>query len=89
MDYRAVGTLKLSQPNSSGNSVGGAVNNWNVKLNSKLPLDVTANLGAGEANLDLGKLNLNDPVDTLIIFWSCPPGDLGERRQVNAVTVPY
>ena len=47
MDYRAVGALKLSQPNSSGNSVGGAVNNWNVKLNS------------------------------------------GERRQVNAVTVPY
>lgn len=59
VDYRAGGTLTLSQPNSSGNSVGGAVNNWNVKLNSKLPLDVTANLGAGEANLDLGKLNLN------------------------------
>ena len=58
-DYRADGTLKLSQPHLSGSSVGSSVNNWDVKLNSELPLDVTASLGAGEANLDLGKLNLN------------------------------
>jgi hypothetical protein len=59
VDYRAGGTLRLSQPNSSGSRLGSAVNNWDVKLNSELPLNVTANLGAGEANLDLGKLNLN------------------------------
>ncbi len=63
VDYRAggasTGELKLSQPNSSGSSFGNSVNNWDVKLNEELPLDVTANLGAGEANLDLGKMNLN------------------------------
>jgi hypothetical protein len=63
VDYRAGGTstgeLKLSQPNSSGSSFGNSVNNWDVKLNDELALDVTANLGAGEANLDLGKMNLN------------------------------
>ncbi len=63
VDYRAggasTGELKLSQPNSSGSSFGNSVNNWDVKLNDGLPLDVTANLGAGEANLDLGKMNLN------------------------------
>ena len=30
-----------------------------MKLNGELPLDVTANLGAGEANLELGKMNLS------------------------------
>jgi hypothetical protein len=63
VDYHAGGTstgeLKLSQPNSSGSSFGNSVNNWDVKLNDELALDVTANLGAGEANLDLGKMNLN------------------------------
>ena len=63
VDYRAGGTstgeLKLSQPNSSGSSFGNSVNNWDVKLNDGPALDVTANLGAGEANLDLGKMNLN------------------------------
>jgi hypothetical protein len=63
VDYKAGGTstgeLTLSQPNSSGSSFGNSVNNWDVKLNDALPLDVTANLGAGEANLDLGKMNLN------------------------------
>ena len=63
VDYRAGGTstgeLKLSQPNSSGNSFGNSVNNWDVKLNDELPLDITANLGAGEANLELGKMNLS------------------------------
>jgi hypothetical protein len=63
VDYRAgatsTGELKLSQPNSSGNSFGNSVNNWDVNLNGELPLDVTAHLGAGEANLELGKMNLS------------------------------
>ena len=63
VDYRAGGTstgeLKLSQPTSSGSGFGNSVNNWDVKLNDEPALDVTANLGAGEANLDLGKMNLN------------------------------
>jgi hypothetical protein len=63
VDYRAggasTGELKLSQPNSSGSSFGNSVNNWDVKLNGDLPLDISANIGAGEAHLDLGRMNLN------------------------------
>ncbi len=63
VDYRAgaasTGELKLSQPSSSGSSLGNSVNIWRVKLNGDLPLDLTASLGAGEANLDLGDLNLD------------------------------
>lgn len=60
VDYRAgaVGDVKIVQPSSTG-GFGNTVNNWNVKLNGDLPLEITANLGAGEATLDLGKLNLN------------------------------
>jgi hypothetical protein len=60
VDYRAgtTGELKISQPNSSGSSFGNTVNRWDVKLNGELPLDVTANIGAGEANLVLGKMNV-------------------------------
>jgi len=60
VDYRAgaTGELKISQPSSTG-SFGNTVNNWTVKLNSELPIEVTANLGAGEANLELGTLNLS------------------------------
>ena len=63
VDYRAggasTGDLKLSQPSSSGSSLGHSVNNWRVMLNGDLPLDLTASLGAGEANLDLGDMNLD------------------------------
>lgn len=62
VDYRAggtsVGELKLSQPNSSGSSFGNTVNHWDVKLNGDLPLEISANLGAGEAHLALGTMNL-------------------------------
>jgi hypothetical protein len=63
VDYRAGGTttgeLTLSQPNSSGSSFGNSANNWDVTLTGDLPLEISANLGAGEANLDLGRMNLN------------------------------
>jgi hypothetical protein len=63
VDYRAggasTGELKVSQPSSSGSSFGNSVNSWDVKLNGDLPLDVAASLGAGEANLDLGEMNLS------------------------------
>ncbi|HKY19719.1 MAG TPA: toast rack family protein [Vicinamibacterales bacterium] len=62
VDHRPGGTmgeLRISQPNSSGSSFGGTVNKWDVRLNGDLPLDVEASLGAGEANLALGKMNLS------------------------------
>ena len=59
VDHRggAAAELKISQPSSTG-SFGNTVNDWDVKLNGELPIEVSANLGAGEANLELGRVNL-------------------------------
>jgi hypothetical protein len=60
VDYRAGasgGDLTISQPKDS-HSFGNTVNAWELKLNGQLPLEITANLGAGEANLELGHMNL-------------------------------
>ena len=57
VDYRA-GMLSVSQPKSSSASFGNTVNNWTVKLHRELPIDLKADLGAGEANLELGAMNL-------------------------------
>jgi hypothetical protein len=59
VDYSAAtGDVKIAQPSSSG-SFGNTVNNWDLKLNSDVPMAIAANIGAGEATLDLGKLNLS------------------------------
>jgi hypothetical protein len=52
------GELSLSQP-SHATGFGNTVNEWEVKVNGTLPVDLTANLGAGEATLELGQLDLN------------------------------
>jgi hypothetical protein len=57
VDYKA-GELTLSQPNYAA-SFGNSVNNWRVNLNRTLPLEITANLGAGEAKFELGETNLS------------------------------
>ncbi len=53
------GELSLSQPGSSGCSFGNSVNKWDLTLNRELPMEVKADLGAGEANLELGQINLS------------------------------
>lgn len=59
VDYKAgSGELLLSQPGYSA-SFGNGVNNWDVTLNGDVPLEFTAHLGAGEANLELGRMNLS------------------------------
>jgi len=60
VDYRAngqVGDLTISQPDRSG-GFGNTVNTWELKLSDQVPLDVTASLGAGEADLRLGQMDL-------------------------------
>ena len=57
VDYKA-GELTLSQPSYSA-SFGNSVNNWNVNFNSALPLEIIANIGAGEAKFELGEMNLS------------------------------
>ncbi len=51
------GELLVEQP---GSSHGGhdSKYKWNLRLNDKVPLDVVTHLGAGEAHLNMGTLNL-------------------------------
>jgi hypothetical protein len=59
IDYKAAtGEISLSQPTYSA-SFGNAVNRWDVTLNSDVPMELLLNLGAGEANLELGRMNLS------------------------------
>lgn len=51
------GDLSIEQPSSS-KSTNNVTYTWNLRFNDKLPLDVSANLGAGEAHLNLGTVNL-------------------------------
>jgi hypothetical protein len=60
VDHRAGATsvLTVAQPNTVG-SFGNTVNDWDVKLNGDVPLEIKTDLGAGEANLELGRMNLS------------------------------
>jgi hypothetical protein len=51
------GTLRIEQP---AHSHGGANVNykWNLRLNDKVPMDILAEFGAGEARMNLGSLDL-------------------------------
>lgn len=51
------GILRIEQP---GNAHGGRRLNyrWNVRLSNKIPMDVSADLGAGQARMNLGDLDL-------------------------------
>src|SRR5688572_33187920 len=62
VNYRADasrGTLTISQPDSTG-AMGNTVNTWDLTLNDTLPLDLATSMGAGEANLELGRMNLRN-----------------------------
>jgi len=48
------GVLKVSQGSASGNYD----NNWHVNLEETTPIELHVNLGAGDAKLTLGRLNL-------------------------------
>ena len=61
VDYHASGSrgdLTITQPASSGHRFGHVVYTWDLTLNDQLPMEVNARLGAGEANLELGRLSL-------------------------------
>jgi N-terminal domain of toast_rack, DUF2154 len=59
VDYQAGtnGTLSVRQP-SGGSSFGRTNNDWDVRLNDAVPIDLVADMGASEATLTLGSLNL-------------------------------
>lgn len=56
------GDLKIAQPgDNQGLNISGddARNEWTLNLNDEVPLDLTANMGAGVNDLELGSLSLN------------------------------
>lgn len=60
VDYHSTGTrgdLVIAQPDGSA-GVGDTEYKWDVRLNDNAVMDVSTHLGAGEARLDLGSMNL-------------------------------
>ncbi len=55
----ARGTLTVSQPDTRGSAIGNTHYEWNLHLNDNVPLNLTANVGAGNSDLQLGTLNLS------------------------------
>lgn len=53
----ATGDLFLEQHGSS-TSLGNTKNNWDLRFNNDVPLDLRIEFGAGDAHLTLGSLNL-------------------------------
>jgi hypothetical protein len=52
------GNLTIRQPESHTARIGHNAYEWDLRLNRDVPLDLSMNFGAGEANLDLGALTL-------------------------------
>jgi hypothetical protein len=49
--------LTIEQPGTQA-SLGSAKNEWDLRLNNEIPMDVIVHFGAGEARLNLGSLSL-------------------------------
>ncbi len=62
VDYRSTGvrgdlTIEQTEPLSG---IGDTKNRWDIKLNDGVLMDLVANLGAGEARMNLGSLSLRN-----------------------------
>jgi hypothetical protein len=51
------GLLTIESPHSGGLK-GNATNEWRLRMNSTVPLDLSLHLGAGESHLDLSQVKL-------------------------------
>jgi hypothetical protein len=88
------GQLVIEQ-GGKGGATGNVVNDWNIRLNDTVPLDLEVKLGAGEAHLDLGGLtmrsaNVKMGAGTSEIKFSSEPKhsfDLNLRGGVGEATV--
>src|SRR3984885_891012 len=54
------GDLTISQPGHRGPMTGNTWNEWDLRLNQEVPLEIEIHLGGGEAHLNLGSLTLRD-----------------------------
>jgi hypothetical protein len=51
--------IKIAQPNAISSS-GNTQNKWNLRLGDNLPMNIVTHLGAGEAEMNLGSLDLQN-----------------------------
>ncbi|MDX2153337.1 MAG: toast rack family protein [Bryobacteraceae bacterium] len=90
------GRLLVEQP-KAGSTGGNMENNWELKFANDVPLDLSANLGAGEADLDLGPLTLRSAEmhigagEVKIHFSETPKRsfDLNVRGGVGEATIQF
>jgi hypothetical protein len=64
VDYRSGssgGILTITQPNDT-HRFSNTVNIWDLNVNGQLPIDVMVDMGAGEASIELGQMNLRGVV---------------------------
>lgn len=59
VDYDA-GNLTIRQPGGGHSHAGNIQYQWDVRLGREIPVDLRVHFGAGEAQLDLGSLDLRD-----------------------------
>jgi hypothetical protein len=61
VEHRSGGStseIVISQSSSGGFSFGNSKSEWDVKFNDEAPIDLNAKLGAGQADMNIGSLNL-------------------------------
>jgi N-terminal domain of toast_rack, DUF2154 len=54
------GNLRISQPGHTHTTVGNMKYEWDLRLGRQIPIDLRVRFGAGEAQLDLGSLDLRN-----------------------------
>jgi hypothetical protein len=54
------GNLTIRQPGGGHSHAGNVQYQWDVRLGREIPIDLRVNFGAGDAQLDLGSLDLRD-----------------------------
>lgn len=60
VDSSGVGRISIEQRGAGSHWLGNGRNEWTVRLNEDMPLDLTVELGAGEADIELGGLVLGE-----------------------------
>jgi hypothetical protein len=61
VDYHVTGTrgaLTVRHRRSGGPHFGNSKNEWDIRLNNRIPINLDVNLGAGESRLDLSDIDL-------------------------------
>lgn len=53
-----LGQLIIQQPKNRVTPMGNISNEWDLRLNNNIPIDMNIDFGAGEANIELSNLNL-------------------------------